>query len=396
VIAGLALWWVAVHRRGRVVITSKDSRQLDEQTYPALAKHAGKLPGWRFLSRSVESPTGGKIVLFTTDEPGRAEGWHKEDDIDGPLLIIVNEAKSVQDAIFEAFDRCTYNGLLYISSAGLMMGRFYESHTKLAASFRRKIVRLEDCPHIPPERVDDILRMYGRNSSFAKSTLFSEFMSEDEANAFVMPLELVRRTLDSPPPHRSGDVSAFCDFAAGGDENILAIRRGNKIEIAAAWRERDTMASVGRFIAEFRRAGLAQEEIFGDDGGLGRPVMDRMWELGWQINRVNFGGTPHDPAYKNRGAEMWHELAAALTKKEVILPDDGALIAQLSTRRAKVESDGRLGVEAKDVMRREGLPSPDRADAVCGAWACRARPEVEVMGGCDVEDEEAYPGMDAG
>lgn len=191
VIAGLALWWLAVHRNGRVVITSKDSRQLDEQTYPAIAKHASKLEGWRFLQRSVESPTGGKIILFTTDEPGRAEGWHKSDDLHGPLLIIVNEAKSVPDAIFEAFDRCTYNGLLYISSTGLMQGRFYDSHTKLAAQFRRLVVTLEECPHIPRDRIDDLLAMYGRDHYLVRSSLYSEFTSQDDANAFIFPLEKV-------------------------------------------------------------------------------------------------------------------------------------------------------------------------------------------------------------
>src|SRR5947199_7701435 len=43
VISILALWWVMIHERGRVIITSKDSRQIDEQTYPAMAKHRGTL-----------------------------------------------------------------------------------------------------------------------------------------------------------------------------------------------------------------------------------------------------------------------------------------------------------------------------------------------------------------
>ncbi len=406
IIATLALWWITAHVRGRVVITSKDGRQLDEQTQPAIARHAKRFPGYTFLNRSVETPQGGKIVLFTTDDAGRAEGWHKEDDVAGPLLIVVNEAKSVPDDIFRAFDRCTFNGLLYISSTGLRQGRFYDSHTRLAESFQRKVVRLEACPHIPGERIEDILSTYGADHPFTKSTLFSEFMSEDDASQFLFPLELVEGNHRSPPRFQAGDRSAFCDFAAGGDENVLAVRTGNRVEVVAAWREADTMAGLGRFILEFRKAGLTAGEIFADEGGLGKGLCDRLWEMGWEINRVNFGGAPHDKRYRNRGAEMWHETAAAVLRGEIILPNDPALVAQLTTRRVKIESDGRLGVASKETMRKEGLKSPDRADAMCGAWSCRgyvAQQKGSVCGG-DFGLEEAregsvqdgMPGMDAG
>lgn len=178
IIAGLALWWVTVHARGRVVITTKDSRQLDDQTYASIRKHQGKFPGWVFNEREVRTPTGGFIILFTTDDAGRAEGWHKEDNIDGPLLIIANEAKSIQEPIFEALDRCTYNGLMYISSPGRMNGRFYESQQP-EKGFIRIAAGLADCPHIPKERIHDIIDTYGESHPFTRSTLFGEFMVDD-------------------------------------------------------------------------------------------------------------------------------------------------------------------------------------------------------------------------
>jgi hypothetical protein len=184
VIATLALWWVTAHARGRVVITSKDSRQLDEQTYPALSKHRGKLADWKFIERYIETPTGGKIILFTTDEPGRAEGWHRENDPEGPLLIIVNEAKSVPEEIFQAFERCTYSALLYTSSPGHMHGTFWESHSRKELNFQRLKVGLADCPHIPPERIESITKKYGPRHPFTLSTLHGEFMLDGAESRF--------------------------------------------------------------------------------------------------------------------------------------------------------------------------------------------------------------------
>ena len=182
VIATLALWWVATHARGRVVITSKDARQIDEQTAPALERHRGKFPDWKFIERYIETPTGGKIILFTTDDPGRAEGFHRGTKPDGtpdpdePLLIIANEAKSIGEDIFDAIDRCTFNALLLASSPGFMVGRFYDSQFKPSLGYQVKRIGLKDCPHIPPEKIARIVAQHGRASAFARSTLDGEFM----------------------------------------------------------------------------------------------------------------------------------------------------------------------------------------------------------------------------
>jgi hypothetical protein len=48
-------------------------------------------------------------------------------------------------------------------------------------------------------------------------------------------------------------------------------------------------------------------------------------------------------------------------------PNDDELAAQLCAIKWDVDSRGRVRVERKEEMRRRGLPSPDRADAVAMA-----------------------------
>ena len=185
VIAALALWWIYVHARGRVIITSSDGKQIEDQTRPAIQRHRGKFDGWEFNMWTVKTPTGGSIRLYSTDDPGRVEGAHREtfDDgkpnPDGPLLIVANEAKSIDDSILDAFDRCTFDGLLYASSPGFMRGRFYESQFREELGFKRLRVGLKDCPHIPPERIAAVILKHGKDSAFARSTLDGEFMEAD-------------------------------------------------------------------------------------------------------------------------------------------------------------------------------------------------------------------------
>jgi hypothetical protein len=183
------------------------------------------MSGWRFLDRYVETSTGGKIILFTTDEPGRAEGFHRETlengaaNREGPLLLIANEAKSVPEGIFSAFDRCTFDGLLYASSPGPMSGRFYESQVRPELGFRRLQIGLKDCPHIPPERIADIVATYGEDAPFTRSTLHGEFMEADgEARFDFAGLEALREMAEVH--HGSAERGYLAEQEGMGGGNV--------------------------------------------------------------------------------------------------------------------------------------------------------------------------------
>jgi hypothetical protein len=99
IVSGLALWWISMHERGKVGITTADQKQLNEQIIPALDQGAKKL-GYKPLYSPyyrISTPGGGRLIAFTTNDAGRVEGLHKADDIIAPLLWIVDEAKSVDD-----------------------------------------------------------------------------------------------------------------------------------------------------------------------------------------------------------------------------------------------------------------------------------------------------------
>ena len=116
------------------------------------------------------------------------------------------------------------------------------------------------------------------------------------------------------------------------------------------------MRSVGRAIVELKKANLKPSDVWADDGGLGKPMNDRMREQGWPIKRVNFGGRLYSERYVNRSAEIWWETARQIERAELILPSDEILDAQLCSRKAKVTSAGKMGLESKDEMKRRSRP----------------------------------------
>jgi len=373
--APVALWHASVFPGSLTIATAGVFRQVKEQLFPAIRAHAHKFQGWEFNDCEVVTHHGSRILGFSTDEAGNFEGFHNDN-----LLMILDEAKSVPDAIFESVERCQPTRLLLLSSPGGRSGGFFEAFHERRKFFRQHTVTAVDCPHISPAWVAEQIEKYGEQHPLIRSMIFAEFMASDEDSA-VIPVTLLERCLASPPAFTdNGEVSAFCDFAAGGDENVLAIRRGNRVEITAAWCERDTMKAVGRFIQLFREHELPADCIAGDEGGLGKVMLDALAEAGFDIQRVNNGAAPANAeAYANRGAEIWFEGRTLIERQQVILPNDRELFAQLTTRRGWPDSKGRLELEHKAAMRARGLRSPDRADAVLGALAPPANDSFVIL-----------------
>ena len=372
VAACAVLWHCMRFPESTCVTTAGVFRQVKDQLFPYIRKYVSGLnggEGWTVNATDVRFQNGSKAIGFSTSEGGRFEGWHRT----GPtsnLLMIVDEAKTVPDEIAEAISRCQASRLLIMSSPGSTSGFFYRAFTKEASLWESFTVDAYACPHIPESWIEEQFVKYGKDHPLVRSMVFGEFMNVGE-DTMVIPYNSLQQCLQNPPSHIGKDKTAFCDFAAGGDENVLAIRVGNKIDKVISWKERNTMSAVGRFIVEFQRNGLKEQEIFADAGGLGIPMCDALAEAGWTVHRVNNGERAYDDKhYLNRGAEIWFTAARSVEMNEVILPDDELLFAQMTTRKCKTNSKGKLQLESKDDMRSRGLPSPDRADAVLGAISC--------------------------
>jgi len=371
VIPTVILRWLDKYPKSKVVLTSADARQLDSQLMRALHSYRHPhLVHWEFLTREIRLPQGGTMISFTTDEPARVEGHHGAKG--APLLMIVDEAKSVPAGVFEAIDRCGYAVVLIISSPGLRSGTFYDCFSANRAQHLTFEIKLEQCPHIPKAKLEDMIATYGEAHPLVRSSIYGEFMDLAEGESFVVPFQTLMATLANPVHARISrhEYAAFCDFAQGRDENVLAIRSGNKLLQLVGWHDTNAISIVGRFILEFRRHGLRAEQIWGDSGGLGLPMCDMLRDAGWPINRFSFGAKATDEDhFISRGAEIWHSLAGRLAKGELVLINDPTLVSQLTSRKTTYDARGRLGIEKKDDMAARGVKSPDRADAVCGAFA---------------------------
>jgi phage terminase large subunit len=150
------------------------------------------------------------------------------------------------------------------------------------------------------------------------------------------------------------------------------VRQGNRVWIESAWREKNTMAAIGEFIARLnklkQKIGLKPHEVEGDADGMGIVFCQALADAGWPVLHFHGAAKPMvNSEYKNRIAEVWTEGTIGIRKREWILEADEETKAQVINRKSGRDMKGLLTIESKEDMAKRGVESPDRADALLGA-----------------------------
>lgn len=154
----------------------------------------------------------------------------------------------------------------------------------------------------------------------------------------------------------------------GPDRTAIVFRRGRMVPRIQTYQGRSTMEVAGivaNMIAEH-----SPDAVFIDATGIGAGIADRLKELGHKVFAVHSGSAADDrKTYANKRAEMWGRARDWLLDGPVRLPNDPALISDLTAPGYRYDSSGRLLIEKKEDMRSRGIRSPDVADGLCLTFA---------------------------
>lgn len=376
-IAAFAVWYALTAPRNRVIITSASFEQLKSQTevhIKELANRANKKfgPLFKFTQFHYVVPElGSEIKLFVTDESGRAEGWHPF--VGGNMALIMNEAKTINEKIFDAISRCTgYSHWLEVSSPAGRSGHMYRmasnaiqypNQAVLGKFYFRRVTAFE-CPHLPKSHIQAIVFDKGENHPLVRSSIYAEFSDYDEP--VVITNYAYEKCEKAKIPLEGNDIGIGLDLAGGGDEDVIFVRKGNKVIHFYAFCQRDTdlaVLTIDKQLSPWKDT----DYIFrADNGGLGQAIIDKLVKFGWRIRRTNNQSPANNKReFLNLGAEMYFKIKRLIERCDIILPDIHKLKEQLTSRRfsGEASTQGKFALESKKEARLAGLSSPDRADA---------------------------------
>lgn len=390
-----ALWFLSCFPFPKVVCTARMRQQLHNVLWAEISKWQTKSP----ILKRILKWTKTKIYMKNYEErwfatartatkPENMQGFHEDN-----MLFIVDEASGVEDRIMEAIMGTLSgdnNKLLMCGNPTRTSGVFYDSHHKDRDSYKTHKVSCLNSPRTSKENIAMLKRKYGEGSDVWRVRVEGEF-PRGEADTFIS-LEAAEFAKDQVKVKQIGakltvgvDVARF-----GDDESSIYGQIGGKLAKSQFHHKQDTMATTGwvlRLIDDIKEEHKDIDEvgIRIDDSGIGGAVTDRLNEinieqnLGYTIIPVINNGKSEDDHYGNRGSELWGQIKEMLEQNisnymlgipgVLELPDDEKLIAQLTTRKWRMGSNGKIYLERKEDMKKRGLQSPDRADGFVLAFS---------------------------
>jgi len=169
--------------------------------------------------------------------------------------------------------------------------------------------------------------------------------------------------------HPSTPIELGVDVARyGDDETVLGLRLGGVAKLLQITRKQDLMSTTGLVVQAYRDHSPSHVKV--DADGLGAGVVDRLREQDIDVVEIHGGGKARDPErFKNLKAEIYWGFRERLVAGNISLPDDLELQAQLTSCEYRVNSAGQIEIVSKDEMKKRGLKSPDRAEALIYAFA---------------------------
>lgn len=163
----------------------------------------------------------------------------------------------------------------------------------------------------------------------------------------------------------------------GDDEAVLFKRQGSYAWPAKTWRNKSGTDLASLVAAELLKADGANElpdTLFCDVGGQGAACYEHLVVLGWGhiVIPVDFGGSPDDERFLNKRAEMWWRLGDWLKTMQPQIPADQVLASEMPAPKFFYRVSGKrtkFVLESKDDMKKRGVTSPNRADALALTFA---------------------------
>ena len=325
-------------------------------------------------------------VARTATKPENMQGFHEDN-----MLFIVDEASGVADPIMEAILGTLSgknNKLLMCGNPTRTSGTFYDAFHSDRALYKSHTVSSADSIRTNKENIESLIRKYGRESNVVLVRVFGEFpRQEDDVFISLSTIEQCTSNLYELPDNlASPNIILGVDVARfGDDETVIYQNTRGKLKLAKHRHGQDLMATAGDIVALYRKIVKEYPDYKGriyvniDDTGLGGGVTDRLREVKREQKLHKLFVIPINAAerietdtkegkeaaehYNNITTHMWAVLKDLFENKQIDIEDDSETVAQLSTRKYFMASNGKLELESKKEMKKRGLDSPDRGDA---------------------------------
>ena len=379
-ISWIILWALATCDDTKGVVTANTATQLATKTWPELGK-------WHRLFIGRDSFEFTATSIFATD-PDHSKTWridaipwsgNNTEAFAGlhnqgkRIVLLFDEASAIDDKIWEVAegaltDENTEIIWLAFGNPTRNTGRFKDCFDRLKHRWVTKQIDSRDVAITNKVQLQKMVDDWGEDSDACRVRVRGVFPKVGDRQFIGSDLvEAARGKHLRIDQYNFAPVIIACDPAwYGGDELDIVLRQGLMSKILMSLTKNNDDTQIAGFLANFEDEYKA-DAIFIDQG-YGTGIYSAGKQMGRQWTLVNFGAGSNTNGYLNKRAEMWGAMRDWL-KEGGAIPNDPLLCSEICAPEYEVKMTGLIKLESKDDMKKRGLGSPNRADALALTFA---------------------------
>lgn len=382
--AAAVLWFLHCHDPAIVLSTAPTFRQVRHVLWRQirrLYRPVREEPGGSMFDTRWELAEDRYAMGLSAGSADEFQGFHSPN-----MLIVVDEAEGVSDEIYEGIESVMTSAeprLLLIGNPTTTSGAFRRAFHEERRLYHTITISALDSPNVRENRivvgglstaqwVQERLETWGEKNPIYRARVLGEF--PDQAEDTLIRLSALEAAADEDrldyqeEGAASGAAVLAVDVARyGSDRSVILRRRGNIVEDIQTFRNLDTMELAGRVAAAVRD--FNPDYVCVDEIGMGAGVVDRLKEEGHPVRGINVARSAREKAqFVNLRTEGYWRLRDLFAAGQIRIPPDNELMGELAAIKYSFDGAGRVRLERKEDMRKRGLPSPDKADALMLAF----------------------------
>ena len=375
VLSWLILWFLWSFDNSQVPATAPTSEQIHDILWKEISIWLERMPeepkakfDWTAnYIRMIDNPDTwfARARTARKENPEALAGIHGEH-----VFMAVDEASGVANEIFTPAEGALTNVnvlAILLGNPRRLIGYFYDTHHADSANWQVLSFNSNDSPIVDREFVRRVADKWGIESDEYAYMVAGEFPRADTVDSKgYVPLFSKDDFHHSQIETLSGVMRKMgIDPAGEGRDKTEWVVRDNFRAKCVASEPKSSPKSVAqKTLTLLSFFGIKPEMIWVDNFGVGANVAQEIAiAKNVAINAVSFNDAPADSAYLNKRAELYFRIKNWMkTKGEMV--KDRVLEEQLLTIRYRETLAGKKQIMSKEDMRKEGYPSPDKADAL--------------------------------
>ena len=381
-------------QNGRFAYIGPFQKQAKETAWTYLKHYTHKIPGIKQSEHEayVLFPNGAKIMIQGADDPDSLRGAY----LDGVVLDEVAQMKPytwgevIRPMIADRMGWVIFMGTP--KGINLLSEQFYKAQTEMdevGSNWYAGLFTVNDTDAMLPrceqvsqgalckEEIEETKRDMSE-AQFAQEFL-CDFSAGNESS--LISVREIEESCKRDIPlvaYEWAPKILGVDVARQGDDYTVIVRRqGLMCWIWGRFKIQDSMQIASKVIEcardweENSTDGAAVDAIFIDGtGGFGSGVIDRMRQLQYKVQEVQFAGSPTDPRFANKRTEMWWDMVKWIKTGGGKIPKDAKIKTELSAPQyTHANAHNKMALEAKDKIKERIGVSPDAADALALTFA---------------------------